>query len=399
MTLARRGAGRYLAPYFPDPEEPLKITGVRVQLCHFPLPETFSPSWLPGFPMATNGCAIIRLQTDEGIEGVSASPLIADEAKGLVNLLRLVLVGRDPTNVEDIFKLLRTATRALGLRAWHVEPACWDIIGKAAGMPVWRLLGGANERVRAYASTGELREPKRRVDDVAELVEQGFTAVKLRIRWPTIEEDLALVTAVRDAQPDLTLMVDANQGWRVHGFADYPEWDLARAVRTAETLRDLDVEWLEEPLDQHDYRGMAALRERTGIRVAAGEMLSDLHGFRDLVEHRSADLLQPDAVLTGGILMARKVAGMAEAAGIGFAPHTWTNGIGLAVNLQVMGAVGNAGWAEFPIEAPGWVPEARDAMLAEPIGIEPDGFVKLSETPGLGITLDDERIAANGKEV
>ena len=377
----------------------MKITGVRLQLCHFPLPETFSPSWRPGFPMATNGCAIVRLQTDEGLEGVSAGVLVADEAKGLANLLRLALVGRDPTQVEDIFKILRTSTRVVGMRAWHVEPACWDIIGKAAGVPVWRLLGGANDRVRAYASTGELREPKRRVDDVAELVEQGFTAVKLRIRWPTIEEDLALVTAVREAQPDLTLMVDANQGWHVHGFAGYPEWDLARATRTADALRELGVEWLEEPLDQHDYRGMAALRERTGIRVAAGEMLSDLHGFRDLVEHRAADILQPDAVLTGGILMARKVAGMAEAAGLGFAPHTWTNGIGLAVNLQVMGAVGNAAWCEFPIDPPGWTPEARDAMLTESIGIEEDGFVKLSEAPGLGITLDDERIAAHGQEV
>lgn len=377
----------------------MKITGVRVHLCHFPLAETFSPSWLPGFPQMTNGCAIIRLQTDDGLEGVSASPLIADEARGLVNLLRLVLTGRDPTQVEDIFKLLRSATRALGLRAWHVEPACWDLIGKAAGLPVWRLLGGARSRIRAYASTGELREPKRRVDDVAALRDQGFTAVKLRIRWPTIEEDVTLVRAVREAHPDLGLMVDANQGWRVHGFADYPEWDLARAVRTARALEDLDVTWLEEPLDQFDYRGYAALRRRTSVPLAAGEMLSDLHGFRDLVERRAVDVLQPDAVLTGGILMARKVAGMAEAAGMGFAPHTWTNGIGLLVNLQVMGAVANAEWCEYPIDPPGWTLEARDAMLAEPIRVDADGWVTLPEAPGLGVVLDEERIAAHGEEL
>ncbi|HEX2032432.1 MAG TPA: mandelate racemase/muconate lactonizing enzyme family protein [Actinomycetota bacterium] len=377
----------------------MKITSVRVHLCHFPLPETFSPSWLPGFPQMTNGCAIFRLQTDEGIEGVTASPLIADEAKGLVNLLRLVLVGRDPTQVEDIFKLLRSATRALGLRAWHVEPACWDLIGKAAGLPVWRLLGGARSRVRAYASTGELREPARRVEDVHALREQGFTAVKLRIRWPSVEEDVALVRAVREAHPDLTIMVDANQGWRVHGFAEYPEWDLARAVRTARALEELEVAWLEEPLDQFDYRGYAALRQRTSVPLAGGELLSDLHGFRDLVEHRAVDILQPDALLTGGILMARKVAGMAEAAGLGFAPHTWTNGIGLRVNLQVMGAAANATWCEYPIDPPGWTVEARDAMLAEPTRIGADGFVALPEEPGLGIVLDEERISAHGDEV
>ncbi len=377
----------------------MKITGVRVQLCHFPLPETFSPSWLPGFPMMTNGCAILRLQTDEGIEGVSASPLIADEAKGLVNLLRLVLTGRDPTQVEDVSKLLRSATRALGLRAWHVEPACWDLIGKAAGMPVWRLLGGAHERIRAYASTGELREPARRVDDVAAYREQGFTAVKLRIRFPTIEEDVAVVRAVREAHPDVAIMVDANQGWRVHGFAPYPEWDLARAVRTSRELAALDVTWLEEPLDQFDYRGYAELRRSTSVPLAAGEMLSDLHGFRDMVEHRAVDILQPDAVLTGGILMARKVSAMAEAAGMGFAPHTWTNGIGLRINLQVIGSVPNAEWCEYPIDPPGWTIEARDAMLAEPTAIDAEGHVTLPETPGLGIELDEERIAAHGEEI
>lgn len=376
----------------------MKITGIRVQLCHFPLPETFSPSWLPGFPLNTNGCAIVRLQTDEGLEGVSAGILLADEAKGAVNVLRAVLTGRDPTRIDDIFKLLRSSARVLGIRAWHVEPACWDLIGKAAGVPVWRLLGGAASRIRAYASTGELREPSRRVEDVQALKQQGFSAAKLRIRWPTIEEDVALVRAVREAVPDMVIMVDANQGWRVHGFGEYPEWDLARAVRTARALEELDVTWLEEPLDQHDYRGYAALRSKTTVPLAGGELLSDLHGFRDLIEHRAVDIVQPDATLTGGIHMATRVAAMAEAAGMGFAPHTWTNGIGLLVNLHVMGAVG-ADWCEYPIDPPGWTPEARDAMLAAPIPIDPDGHVTLPDRPGLGIELDEERIAAHGEEV
>lgn len=377
----------------------MKITDIRVHLCHFPLPAMFQPSWLAGFPAMSNGCAIYRVQTDEGLEGVSASPLIGEEARGLATLMRLTLSGRDPTQVEEIFKMLRSATRSLGIRAWHIEPACWDIIGKAAGLPVWRLLGGARPRVRAYASTGELRPPEQRVEDVRALAEQGFTAVKLRIRWMTVEEDLAVVRAVREALPDMAIMVDANQGWRVHGFGEYPEWDLARAVRTARALEELRVEWLEEPLDQFDYRGYAELRRKTMVPIAAGEMLSDLHGFRDLIEGRCVDVVQPDAILSGGILMSRKVAGMAEAAGIGFSPHTWTNGIGLRVNLQVMGAVPGNGWCEYPIDPPGWTPEVRDAMLAEPLRIDPDGWVTLPEAPGLGIELDEEAIAEHGEVV
>ena len=197
---------------------------------------------------------------------------------------------------------------------------------------------------------------------------------------------------------DVALMVDANMGWRTHGFAEYPEWDLARATRTARELEDLDITWLEEPLDQFDYRGYAELRRRTSVPLAAGEMLSDLHGFRDMVEHRAIDILQADAILSGGILMSRKIAGMAEAAGIGFSPHTWTNGIGLRVNLQVMGAVPGNVWCEYPIDPPGWTPEVRDAMLTEPTTIDDDGFVTIPDTPGLGIELDEEAIATHGEE-
>src|SRR5437899_2713934 len=205
---------------------------------------------MAGFPQASNGCAIYRLETDEGIEGVSASPLIADEAKGMVNLLRATLTGRDPTQVEDIFKILRSATRSLGLRSWHVEPACWDIIGKAAGMPVWRLLGGARNRIRAYCSFGEVRDGPRRIDDVAHVKELGFPAAKLRVRSMTIEDDVEQVRLVREAHPDFMLMVDANMGWRVHGFAPDPEWDVSRAVRTAKRLDEYRVDWRARALDQ-----------------------------------------------------------------------------------------------------------------------------------------------------
>jgi L-alanine-DL-glutamate epimerase-like enolase superfamily enzyme len=297
-------------------------------------------------------------------------------------------------------KILRSATRVLGIRAWHVEPACWDLIGKARGEPVHRLLGGGRDRVRAYCSTGSLRSPQESAENALRMGEEGFGAIKLRIRFPTVDEDVAVVRAVRDAVGDsMRIMVDANQGWRVHGFGPYPEWDLERATATAARLEELDLTWLEEPLDQFEYAGYRALRARTSVPLAAGEMLSDYHGFRDLIEGRCVDVVQADVTLSGGIRLCHDVGRLAEAAGLGFACHTWTNGLGLAANLHVMAAAPNCEWAEFPYDPPGWVPEARDAMLTERFEIDAEGFVPVPNGPGLGVTLDEERIAAHAEEL
>ena len=379
----------------------MRISGIRVHLCHFPLPAPFRPSWIPGFPMSMNSCAIYRLTTDEGLEGISAGVAFADEARGPVNLLRAFLIGKDPeAEFDDVFKILRTAARVLGIRAWHVELALWDLIGKARGEPVYRVLGGERDRVRAYCSTGELRSPEENAERALARRDEGFTAIKLRVRFPTLEEDVAVVRAVREAVGDsMAIMVDANQGWRVHGFGPYPEWDLDRAAGFARAMEELDLTWLEEPLDQHAYAEYAKLREGTSVPLAAGEMLSDYTGFEELIAHGSVDVLQPDATLSGGIRLGRDVARMAEEAGLGFAPHTWTNGVGLAANLHVMAASPNCEWAEFPYDPPGWTPEGRDAMLTEPLRIDADGDVRVPEGPGLGIELDDEALAAHGEEV
>jgi D-galactarolactone cycloisomerase len=333
----------------------MKIERVDAWMCHYPLPATFQPSWTPGIPSTQCSGTVFRLVTDDGLEGYTGGLLVAEEAKGVVDLLRLYLVGQDPTNVEGILRILRTSTRVLGIRAWHVEPALWDLVGKAA--------------------------------------------VKLRCRFPTLAEDVAVVRAVREAVGDsMAVMVDANQGWRVD-VVDTVRWDYKRALATARAYEELGVEWLEEPLDQHDYAGYARLRAATVTRIAGGEMLSDLHGFRDQLAGGGLDVLQPDVVFSGGILTSRKVAAMAEAHDVSFAPHTWTNGLGLAANMQVMAAAPNGGWCEFPYDPPGWVPEARDFMLAEPIRIDADGWITVPDRPGLGIELDWERIEAHGTPV
>ena len=126
-------------------------------------------------------------------------------------------------------------------------------------------------------------------------------------------------------------------------------------------------------------------------------MNADLHEFRELVEHQCVDILQPDATLSGGILMSKKIAALAEAHNLNFAPHTWTNGLGLAINLHVMGAVPNCEWAEWPYEPPGWTPQARDFLLKEPLHVADDGTIEIPQKPGLGVEIDEDALKEYSK--
>lgn len=377
----------------------MKITDVEAYLCRFPLPAPFFPSWIPGVPELNNSLLLVRLLTDEGIDGFAAAPAFLGELKGVPELLRVFLLERDPFRVEEFTKVFRSA-KAIGIRAWFMEIALWDIIGKATGQPVYRLLGAYRDSVLAYASTGELRSPEKRVEDALAIKEKGFKAIKLRIRSADIGEDIAVVEAVRDAVgPYMEIMVDANQAWPIHGFGDYPTWDAKRAMVTAIELEHLGASWLEEPLGMYDYDGLSTLTSSTSIAISGGEMNSDIFEFRELINRRCYDILQPDVTLSSGILNGKKIAGMAEAAGFLVNPHTWTNGIGFAANLQLMGAIPNCSHCEFPYDPPGWVPEARDAMLSEPFDIDDEGYVRLPEKPGLGIEVDMSRVRSEGEKL
>jgi D-galactarolactone cycloisomerase len=377
----------------------MKITEVKAWLCHYPLPGTFFPTWIPGFPQTRNTCLIIALKTDEGIEGYTAGVGILDEAKSLVGLLRPFLVNRDPFNVEDTLKMLRSSF-FLGYKAWFVEVALWDIIGKAAKKPIYKLLGGGPGILPAYCSTGEMHAPEKRAEEVLKLKEMGFKAAKLRVKSMNMRDDIRQVEVVRKAVgDDFALMVDANQGWPIHAFGAYPTWSLKRAMETCRAYEEFGVSWMEEPLFKTDYEGYAALRASTTVPIAGGEFNSDLSEFRDLIERQCLDIVQPDVTIATGILNGKKVAGMAEAHNLAFSPHTWTNGLGFAANLQLMGACPNCPYCEFPFEPPGWVPEARDFMLTEPFIIDKDGNIKVPDKPGLGIELNLEKIEKCGEKL
>lgn len=366
----------------------MKIVALDAWLAHHPLPGTFYPSWIPGYPQTRNSALIVRIRTDEGIDGYAAGVGFLDEAKGLPGILRPFLLGRDPLQIENFIQTARSGY-FLGYKLWFVEIALWDILGKVARLPIYKLMGGGPGKVMAYASCGEVRAPEKRAEDALKLKEKGFKALKLRIRSPEMKTDIAQVEAVRKAVGDsMEIMVDANQGWPIHGFAPYPRWTLKRAMETCRALEQFGIRWMEEPLYKHDYDGYAALRKFTTIPIAGGEFNTDLCEFRDLIGRQCLDVVQPDVTLAGGLMIGKKVAGMAEAANIEFSPHTWTNGLGLVANLQLMGATPNCPYCEYPYEEPAWIPGHRDFMLSEPIKIDSDGCVKVPDGPGLGVEIN-----------
>jgi L-alanine-DL-glutamate epimerase-like enolase superfamily enzyme len=379
----------------------MKIDRIDAWICHFPWPQPFSPSWVPGLASPANSCVVYRVVTDEGIEGYSAFVAFADEARGPVNLLRAFLIGRDPTRPADFRPIIESAVRVLGLRVWFIEAAIYDIAAKAAGLPLYRYLGGNRDRIQAYASFGEMRPAKQRAEDALAAREKGFKAVKLRPRHAEQRDDIHEVRTVREAVGDgFGIAADANQGWRIDAFTtEIVRWDFKRALATAKAYEEFDVMWLEEPLDQFDFEGYRALRAQTTTRIAGGELSGDIWPVREMIERRCLDIVQPDAMFTGGIAGAVQIARMAANAGLEFAPHTWSgNGIGLVANLHVLGATHGA-WLEFPYDPPSFVTETRDMMLQEPIRIDPDGTVALPQAPGLGIELNIEAIEKYGTPI
>jgi D-galactarolactone cycloisomerase len=273
-------------------------------------------------------------------------------------------------------------------RPWTAEAAVWDLAGKALGTPCWQLLGGRSERLIAYASNAELLTPEERVTRVLALRDAGIRAVKIRFHHADWRDDVATVEAVRDAAgPALEIMVDANQGWRMPGDRE-PRWDVATAAQCARALEPLGVYWLEEPLRTDDVDGYRALRGRTDLRLAAGEMVRGAHEARDLIVRGGVDVIQTDVVLAGGLSGCRRVAALADLHGRMWSPHTWSNGYGLMANLHLALAVSTCPFVEVPYDPPGLTAERRDWLLPEPVHIAADGTIGPPPGPGLGVTPD-----------
>ena len=360
-------------------------TITRIEITHhqLPLDPPFPASW-DTRPRTQFPATIVRVFDDQGRCGVGSG----DAMYGFADYERY-FIGQDPLDVDRHAAVISNIEFHAG-RQWPLDLALWDLKGKIQGEPVWKMLGGFDNKIRAYASSGVHRSITDMVDVAKRARSLGFPALKVRFGRPKLDDDLAVVKAIRsELGSSLELMVDCNQGWRMPWDTTTP-WNVDHATSVANVLEEHGVYWMEEPLHRGDYAGMAELRKRVGIRIAGGEMTREPYEFRELLERGCFDVFQPDAVCSQGITGLAKLAFDVQKAGKIFTPHTWGNGIGVMANLHLTAGTVGAPFIEFPFDPPEWSTARRDYILTETIEADGDGWIYLSDEPGLGITLNED---------
>jgi L-alanine-DL-glutamate epimerase-like enolase superfamily enzyme len=359
------------------------ITAIEITQHRLAFDPPFHASW-DTKPRHHWDATIVRVHTDAGLTGVGSGDLMLGFA-GHEHLF----IGEDALAIERHWRVLNNISFHYG-RCWPLDLALWDLAGKITGQPCWKLLGGLSGRVRAYASSGTVREPGKLAEAAEAYLARGFPALKIRFHRGDWRKDIKALEAVRQrVGTRLELMVDCNQGWRSPQDT-YPPWSLKDAVTVARELEKLGVYWMEEPLHRGDRDGMRRLRDMTDIRIAGGEMTRELYEFRDLIVEGALDVLQPDVALVGGITGLRRVGHMAADHNLVFTPHTWTNGMGVMANAQLVAGMADAPFLEFPYDPPEWGLDRRDYMLATPLDVGTDGYILLPDRPGMGYELAEE---------
>ncbi len=362
------------------------ITKIQITHHRLPLDPPFPASW-DTRPRTHFPATIVRVFDDAGRCGVGSG----DSMYGFADY-ESYFIGQDPLNIDRHAAVLSNIEFHAG-RPWPLDLALWDLNGKIKDEPVWQMLGGFNNKIRAYASSGVHRSIPEMVQVATRAVALGFPALKVRFGRPNLDDDLAVVKAIRDALgTSLELMVDCNQGWRMPWDIATP-WTLDHATQVAKVLEANGVYWMEEPLHRGDYDGMTELRKRVKILIAGGELTREPYEFRELLKRGCLDVFQPDAVCTQGITGLAKFAREVAAAGKIFTPHTWGNGIGMMGNLHVAAGTVDAPFIEFPFDPPEWTTKRRDYIMTESIEADGEGWIHLSDEPGLGITLDEDVLA------
>jgi D-galactarolactone cycloisomerase len=337
--------------------------------------------------------ALIAVHTEDGITGYGS--VFTDGrlvATGL-DVLKPLWLGENALEPERVTEKLHQNTFWMGRGGTltHVisgiDIALWDILGKALGQPVSRLLGGNyRSRVKPYCSL-LMDEPEIMHDEVAKYRAKGFTAFKIGWgpfgRRNDMKLDEAIVNAARNAAgADSQLLVDAGAS-----DALWPN-ELKWAMRTAEMLKDYEVGWFEEALRPDALEDFKVLRRASPVPIAGGEVLTRRQSFIPWIVGGAFDVVQPDATKVGGISEQRRIAWMAQDFGIRYVGHGWNTALGVAADLQLAAALPHVDLVEF-IGGSAYV----DGILAEPFKLDGEGYLAIPQLPGLGVTLNDERLS------
>jgi L-rhamnonate dehydratase len=334
-----------------------------------------------------HGWLVVEIFTDDGLLGIGNAALAPPLVKQTIDLyLKPLLIHQNPWDIEFLWQHMYRKTMAFGRKGIAmaaisaVDIALWDILGKSAKQPVYRLLGGRTKpRIPVYASRLYSVELNQLAAEAKRYKDEGYQAMKLRFGWgPTdgaagMQHNLALVRTVREAVGDgIDVMADAYMGWTL----DY-------AKRMLPLLEPFHLRWLEEPVIPDDIHGYAELKSYGRVPIAGGEHEFTVYGFRDLLETRALDYIQFDTNRVGGITQARKISALAEAYSVPVIPHA-----GQMHNYHVVMASLNSPMAEyFPIVDV----EVGNELFWYIFDGEPrakDGFIDLDENvPGLGLSI------------
>jgi D-galactarolactone cycloisomerase len=343
---------------------------------------------------------IVEVLTDDGVTGWGESLCHGlqppEIARTIVEVaLKPILIGQDPEDVDVLWERMYNLTRPFGQKGAvpnaisAVDIALWDCLGRAAGKPVHKLLGGAyRTRVQPYA-TGFYRVEGRSypADAVAEAkrhIAKGFTAMKLKTGFG-VEDDIRYILGVREGIGDgPKLMVDANHAYNV-----------GSARRILMAIEQAGIHWFEEPISPEDVDGYRELKSLTNIYLAAGENEFTKIGFREWVARRAVDILQPDLCSAGGFTECRKINALAQAWHMPVIPHVWASGIGLAASLQFIATIPPAPLALKPIEPMLEYDQSshpfRQDLIHGAITMR-DGMVDIPQAPGIGVEVNREII-------
>jgi D-galactarolactone cycloisomerase len=334
---------------------------------------------------------LIAVLTDEGVTGWGSAYTSDELVRGALTVLRPLYQGQNALEPERVSEILHQNTFWLGRGGsiTHtisgIDIALWDILGKATGQPVGRLLGGRyRDRVRPYASL-LMAEPERMTGELLPLKEEGFRAFK--IGWGPFGRhdaatDEAIVRAAREAiGRDCLLMVDAGAS-----DAFWPR-DYKWALRTAAMLAEYEAAWFEEPLPPDALDDYVALRRQSRVPIAGGEVLTRRQSFLPWLRAGAFDIVQPDATKVGGLSEARRVGWMAEEHGARMIPHGWNTGVGLAADLQLASAFPRVDLVEYLTGSP-----FIDEVVKNPWKLDAEGMLAIPDRPGLGVSIDLEAL-------
>ncbi len=335
---------------------------------------------------------LLAVITDEGVIGVGSVYTNDQLVQGALSVLRPLIVGENALEPERVTEKLHQATFWMGRGGsiTHtisgIDIALWDILGKATGQPVGRLLGGRyRDRVKPYASL-LMDQPGPLAEHLLEIKALGFRAFKMG--WGPFGRvshalDEAIVRAAREAiGPDCLLMVDAggSDAFWPNGY----KW----AARTAEMLADYDVTWFEEPLQHDALDDYVRLREHARVPISGGEVITRRQAFLPWLRAGAFDIVQPDATKVGGLSESRRIGWMAQAFGIRLIPHGWNTAVGLAADLHLASALPETDLVEYITGSP-----YLDDLVEGGWHLDDEGMLPISDGPGLGIALDLDAVA------